>query len=84
MRRRLLLFSMLGFVILGVSSKPSYSQAGASGAQFNGTVRDESGGTVAKASITLRETDTNRTYTTVSNDSGLYVLANLLRSMVSI
>jgi len=84
MRRRLLLFSMLGFVILGVSSKPSYSQAGASGAQLNGTVRDESGGTVAKASITLRETDTNRTYTTVSNDSGLYVLANLLRSMVSI
>jgi outer membrane receptor protein involved in Fe transport len=46
-------------------------------AQLNGTVRDQSGGTVAKATITLRETETNRTYSAVSNDSGLYVIANL-------
>jgi hypothetical protein len=46
-------------------------------AQLNGTVRDESGGSVAKASFTLREMDTNRVYTATSNDSGFYVLPSL-------
>ena len=46
-------------------------------AQLNGTVRDPSGGTVANAAITLRETETNRTYAGVSNDSGLYLFASL-------
>jgi outer membrane receptor protein involved in Fe transport len=44
---------------------------------LNGTVRDESGGSVAKATVTVRAIETNRTYTAVSNDNGLYVLANL-------
>src|ERR1700730_18765719 len=77
MKRRLGLLAVLGVVILGGWAKPAFSQAGASGAQLNGAVRDESGGSVAKASITLRETETNRTYTAVSNDNGLYVLASL-------
>jgi hypothetical protein len=47
------------------------------GAQLNGTVRDASGGAVAKASITLRNTETNLTYSSVSNENGLYVLANV-------
>jgi hypothetical protein len=63
--------------MLGGWSKPALSQVGASTAQLNGAVRDTSGGSVAKASITLRETGTNRTYSAVSNDNGLYVLANL-------
>jgi hypothetical protein len=33
---------------------------------------------VVKASVALRNTDTNRTYTAVSNDNGQYVLANVL------
>lgn len=77
MTRRLWQLAVLGLVILGALAKPSFAQVGASVAQLNGTVRDESGGTVAKATITARETETNRTYTTVSNDNGLYVLANL-------
>ena len=48
-----------------------------SSAQLNGTVHDESGGAVAKASVSLREMETNRTYTTTTNDSGFYVLPNL-------
>src|SRR4029077_16149606 len=77
MRPRAGLLAVAAVLILGVLAKPSYSQMGASVAQLNGTVRDESGGTVAKANITARETETNRIYTAVSNDNGLYTLANL-------
>jgi len=77
MRLRLGLLVVLGMVILTGWAKPSVAQVGASTAQLNGTVRDESGGSVAKAGITLRETETNRTYTAVSNANGLYVIANL-------
>jgi len=58
-------------------AEAAFSQGGASAAQLNGAVRDESGGSVAKAAITLRETETNRTYNAISSDTGLYVLASL-------
>src|ERR1700674_5058235 len=77
MRRRLGLWAVLGIVIFGGSGTPCFAQVGASVAQLNGSVRDESGGSVAKAAITARETETNRTYSAVSNDTGLYVLASL-------
>jgi outer membrane receptor protein involved in Fe transport len=53
------------------------AQVGASAAQLNGSVRDESGGSIAKTNVILRETETNRTYTAVTNDNGLFVLPNL-------
>ena len=77
MRRSLGVWAFLGIVILCGWAKPAFSQAGASAAQLNGTVKDASGGSVAKASITLRDVSTNRTYTAVSNDNGLYVIPNL-------
>jgi Carboxypeptidase regulatory-like domain/TonB dependent receptor len=77
MRRRLSLLAVLGVVVLGGWAKPAFSQVGGSAAQLNGSVRDESGGSVAKATITVRETETNRTYTAVSGDNGLYLLASL-------
>src|SRR5580693_5671749 len=77
MKRSLAVWAVLGFVILCGWPKPAYSQAGASTAQLNGTVKDASGGSVAKASISLREVTTNRTQTAVSNDNGLYVIPNL-------
>ena len=77
MKRSLSVWAVLGVVILCGWPKPAYSQAGASTAQLNGTVKDASGGSVAKASLTLREISTNRTYTAVSNDNGLYVIPNL-------
>src|SRR5271170_2864935 len=46
-------------------------------AQLNGTVLDASGRAVAKASVELRDLDTNRSYSTTANDTGYYVLPNL-------
>ena len=46
-------------------------------AQLNGSVRDESGAAVKGATLTLRETSTNASYATTSNDSGFYVIPNL-------
>jgi Carboxypeptidase regulatory-like domain/TonB dependent receptor len=69
----IVILAMLTFL----TANCAFAQVGASSAQLNGTVRDESGGSVAKANVILRETETNRTYTAVSNDNGLFVLANL-------
>jgi len=77
MRRSLVLGAVLGIVFLLAAADPVFPQ-GTSVAQLNGTVRDASGGAVAKATLTLREVDTNRTYTAVANDNGLYVILNLL------
>jgi hypothetical protein len=46
-------------------------------AQLNGIVRDPSGSSIGKATLTLRDLGTNRVYTTQSNDDGYYVFANL-------
>src|SRR5579863_724307 len=46
-------------------------------AQLNGTVVDESGGSVAGASVNLREVETNSVYTAVTNDAGFYAVPNL-------
>jgi len=77
MRRCFGEWALLGIVILCGWVKPAFSQGGASAAQLNGAVRDASGGSVAKATLTLRDVGTNRTYTAVSNDNGLYVIPNL-------
>jgi outer membrane receptor protein involved in Fe transport len=67
----------LFLLILVVKLDFSRGQAGISFAQLNGTIVDESGGTVAKATVTLRETHTNLTYTAVSSDNGYYVVPNV-------
>lgn len=77
MKRSLGAWALVGIVILCGWAKPAFSQAGGSAAQLNGTVRDASGGSVAKAALSLREVNTNRSYTAVSNDNGLYVIPNL-------
>src|SRR5580658_4617477 len=77
MRRSSGLWAVLGIVILCGWAKPAFSQGGASGAQLNGTVRDASGGSVAKATLTLRDVSTNHKYTAVSNDNGFYVIPSL-------
>jgi outer membrane receptor protein involved in Fe transport len=77
MRGRSGLLAMLVVAILFGWANSAYPQASAGLAQLNGNVRDESGGAVAKASVTLREMDTNRVYTAASNDDGFYVVPNL-------
>lgn len=71
-----LVFCIFAGAIALVAPRAS-AQVGASSAQLNGTVRDASGGAVAKAAITLREVETNRSYSAVSNENGFYVLPNL-------
>ena len=56
---------------------PVFAQVGSGTAQLSGTVRDESGGAVAGASVSLREVDTNRGYNTAANDKGFYAFVNL-------
>ena len=77
MARRLCLLAMLVVAIFAAWGRPALAQVGAAGAQLNGTVRDATGGSVAGASITLRNAETNLSYSAVSNENGLYVLANV-------
>src|SRR5438132_1105586 len=55
----------------------AFAQAVIAVAQLNGTVRDTSGSVVANASVSLRNLDTNRTYTSTSDASGYYIVPNL-------
>jgi outer membrane receptor protein involved in Fe transport len=69
------LLAVLAFALLFTFTGPAYSQFTV--AQLNGAVRDESGGAVKNATLTLRDNATNAVYRTTSNDSGLYVVPNL-------
>jgi hypothetical protein len=60
------------------SSRGALSQSTAALAQLNGTIEDPQGAVIAKASVSLREMDTNRAYAATSNESGFYVLPNVL------
>jgi outer membrane receptor protein involved in Fe transport len=62
-------------MICAAGTNALFAQIGT--AQLNGTVRDESGGAVARASLTLREMDTNQTYSATASESGSYVLPNV-------
>jgi hypothetical protein len=58
-------------------ASPLFSQVSIVQAQLNGTIRDQTGSLIVKASITLRDVDTNRLYTTTSNSSGYYILTSI-------
>ncbi len=64
------------FLTLGLAQY-SATQATISYAVLNGTVTDEEGRTVAKATVTVRSLDTNQTFTAVSSDSGSYAVPSL-------
>ena len=63
--------SLLLFATLG------HAQVGTTEAQLNGTVVDQTGGSVSKAIIALRNADTNRSNTVTSNDTGYYIFTNI-------
>jgi outer membrane receptor protein involved in Fe transport len=75
--RKLLAFLGSILFLFAVRVESTFGQAAANLAQLNGTILDTSGGAVAKASVTLREVETNRAYTATSSDSGYYVIPNL-------
>ena len=64
------------FVIL-LSGNAAFAQVSAAEAQLNGSVRDQTGSMVARASITLRNIDTNQSYKTTSSSVGSYILTNI-------
>lgn len=76
MRTRFALFCALALSIFACSARNARAQAAAS-AQLNGTITDPSGATVANATITVRNTATNASYTATSNGSGFYAVPNL-------
>ena len=75
MRKRTGLFAILAIAILFSYADPTWSQT--SVASLNGTVLDESGGTVSGATISLREMDRNTMYSATSDQSGYYAIPNL-------
>ena len=70
-------FVLVFFFIFAAKVDFSLGQAGTSSAQLNGTVLDTSGGSVAKATVTLREISTNQIHTAIASDNGNYVIPNL-------
>ena len=58
-------------------AQPALSQVTAQ-SQLNGSVHDQSGAVVPKASITLHDVNTNQSYAASTNDQGYYVFTNLV------
>lgn len=67
-----------GFLLTAafVAAAPSAAFAQAT-SDVNGTVTDASGAVVPGATVTLKNTDTNATRTSTSNNAGLYTFTNL-------
>src|SRR5438552_4934984 len=79
MKRVLLVVLIIVCLTTGVLmfANSTFAQAVIAVAQLNGTVRDTSGSVVANARVSLRNLDTNRTYTSTSDASGYYIVPNL-------
>lgn len=77
MRLRLLAVFFVAVVVALGCVGSAFAQGGVANAQLNGTVTDQSGGAVAGAMITVRNTTTNISYSATSNDRGFYAIANL-------
>jgi outer membrane receptor protein involved in Fe transport len=71
------LFLLLACWMVFGPARTARAQVGSTLAQLNGTVRDESGGSVGKATITLRDVNTNQAYMATSTDSGFYLVPNI-------
>jgi Carboxypeptidase regulatory-like domain/TonB dependent receptor len=70
------LWVLLAVAILSCDIHQAFAQ-GVENAQLNGTVTDPSGRVLVGASIRVRNTATDATYTATSNESGLYAIANM-------
>src|SRR5262245_27828611 len=64
----------LVLILILLSSQPGFSQAVG---QISGTVTDQSGAVLPGVEVTLTKTDTASARTTVTNETGNYVLPNL-------
>ena len=73
-RSLIVLFGVIGFWIL--STAPARAQA-VGGSQLSGIVRDDSGGAIPGAEVTVTKTDTGLTRTVFSSGDGAYAFPNL-------
>ena len=64
-------------LLLSLLIYPAFSQVSSTDAQLNGTVLDQTGRVIVKATVSLRNVDTNQVYNTTSNASGFYILTNV-------
>jgi hypothetical protein len=71
-----LLWVLLAFAVLSFDTHRAFAQ-GIENAQLNGTITDSSGRVLVGASIHVRNTATDATYTATSNGSGFYAIANM-------
>ena len=77
MNRRLCVSGLFALAILLAFGRPAFSQLTTTFAQLNGSVRDEHGGRIANCTVTLRAVATNRVFSAVSTEEGLYLVSNL-------
>ena len=73
--KRSLTHLSLGALILLLTAGPASAQATA---QLSGTVRDESGAVLPGVTVSVTQTDTGFTRTSVTEGTGAYVMPNLL------
>jgi hypothetical protein len=69
--------SLVLAIALLLTGSLAFAQATATMAQLNGSVKDQSGSVIVKATVTLRSVDTNQTYASTSNQTGYYILSNI-------
>jgi Carboxypeptidase regulatory-like domain len=77
MKSRRLFASLCALFVVSVSIQYSRAQATVTYAVLNGTVMDEGGRPIAKATITVRSLDTNEAFSAVSDQSGFYAVPSL-------
>jgi outer membrane receptor protein involved in Fe transport len=70
-------FALISFALVLGLAQQAVAQATVGYAVLNGTIADESGRTVPKATVTVRSLATNQTFSAVSSDSGYYALPAL-------
>ncbi len=76
MKSRLGIVFLSSLLVLLCFAHPGRAQVTAQ-AQLNGSIHDQSGGVVAKATVTLRDVNTNHVYTGTSDQDGYYIFTNL-------
>jgi Carboxypeptidase regulatory-like domain/TonB dependent receptor-like, beta-barrel len=64
-------------LVLFLSHQAALAQANTGDAQLNGSVRDQTGSVIVKASVSVRNVATNQVYKASSNSVGFYILTNV-------
>ena len=72
--KRILTCLFGGLLVCFLASAPVWAQATA---QINGTATDQSGAVLPGVEITLAQTETGVARTTITNETGSYLLSNL-------